>query len=745
MSKTVNLIAGKIFSAESADEISFGNDFYEIFFSKINGQCTCIEDKLTQKIVAGSHSCCKPGFEITEGGTLGGPKPEKTPYYYVNGIVGQSTWGKDARYIGNSIVRTPLNVECHITFGDERWIVDQILTIVPRDPIIRIDIGITYLGEDETKLRKAVFSWPELPSWANTVNLPGRSILPELKLSDVPEDFCFDYAAYVHNMEKDYSIIVWGHDELFKLLNVINAKSGCVQVRNEHFAAGTFKRGCSLRYGRDYFSMCRGGFDKAVEIFRSHYPELGYDEELHICNWAKQAVIFEGFIGEILFEPEYRYAPYPTIADFKKDLPHIASLGFNTIQLMPKMPLPGYTVYNYQDIGGTHGGCSDKELKDFIQTAKSLRMKVIFDILMHGVSDAQCGRRGLERYTIRGKFFECWRDNESEVNPYRAEHPEWFRKGEDGDFHFLHTWNFDFEDDALSQMFTSHLIRCVKEFNVDGFRFDAPYWGRDANWSEDYPVWAGASATRTVKLLRNARKELRILDPEILWYSEEIQPEWRAFMDMTYTYDEIWLYHQTGRDGKPVICDGSINAKELAEWFYQRQTELPHEGATLQHHADSHDSWWHELESGFTRELYGRGPSEVMTAFNAFLDGAFLSFADAQKDNEDFLRKVLFLRNNIDAIKYGRCDFLNAYTDGEFVSALWREYKGKWVIPLFNFSSETVVCKVYSRKICGCANEIFTLYDIFGGGTIAEDIANDDLRNGISVTLGPYQTLLISK
>ena len=85
-------------------------------------------------------------------------------------------------------------------------------------------------------------------------------------------------------------------------------------------------------------------------------------------------------------------------------------LGFNTIQLMPQMPFPWYTVYHYDDLHGTYGGASDEELKDFISTAKSLGLRVILDIVVHGVADAQSrrvsdkqGRKRRRRSTVTGE------------------------------------------------------------------------------------------------------------------------------------------------------------------------------------------------------------------------------------------------------------------------------------------------------------------------------------------------------
>ena len=195
-------------------------------------------------------------------------------------------------------------------------------------------------------------------------------------------------------------------------------------------------------------------------------------------------------------------------------------------------------------------------------------------------------------------------------------------------------------------------------------------------------------------MLRDAEKELRSIHPELIWYTEHEHAEWRAFMDMTYTYEESWLLWRPEPDKKLPIYEGSISARKMALWFDLRRRTLPRRDIVLQHHIDSHDSWWNEADSAFGRDKFGRGPALLLTAFCMLTDGAFLAFAGAEKGCGEFFRRLLFLRRNLPALRSGRCDYLKITADHPSVLALYREFQGKFCIPVFNFSEETVKFKL---------------------------------------------------
>ena len=678
---------------ESEQWLIVRNGMIELGFSKSNGQLGYVADAVSGRVVMGSRESSFQSVELQEGGRLI-PLPPNYPHFYTDQPQEVQTWGAESRYLGYDVVRLPDGARFGISFGDARWRIEQQVTLKTRSPFARIDWKVTCCGESGTKLRKLVFRLPEIHDEKLLASLPGASAPPDTEIPEMPSLTYFKYGAFLRNREDTLTLGAWATDPHFMLLNKCTNHSGALDIVHEHYAAGRFEKGVSLLFGSDYIQVFHGTRDNAIENFREHYAEHGLSLDRGIAPAANNAAIWEGCVGAILFDPDFSYAPYPTLADFKADLPRIAMLGFNTIQLMPQMPFPWYTVYHYDDLHGTYGGASDEELKDFISTAKSLGLRVILDIVVHGVADAQSSRKGMERYAYRGRLFKAGAEKAEEVNRYRREHPEWFRYDENGDFHFLHTWDLDFDSPTLCRMFAEHLKRCAGEFGCDGFRIDAPYWGCEPNWNPSYPLWAGASFSRNVKMLRDAEKELRSIHPELIWYTEHEHAEWRAFMDMTYTYEESWLLWRPEPDKKLPIYEGSISARKMALWFDLRRRTLPRRDIVLQHHIDSHDSWWNEADSAFGRDKFGRGPALLLTAFCMLTDGAFLAFAGAEKGCGEFFRRLLFLRRNLPALRSGRCDYLKITTDHPSVLALYREFQGKFCIPVFNFSEETVKFKL---------------------------------------------------
>ena len=69
----------------------------------------------------------------------------------------------------------------------------------------------------------------------------------------------------------------------------------------------------------------------------------------------------------------------------------------------------------------------------------------------------------------------------------------------------------------------------------------------------------------------------------------------------------------------------------------------------------------------------------------------------AEKDNEEFFRKILSLRNSTPALAKGTCDYLKCNTGHPSVLALYREYNGAFCIPVFNFSEQPSPCRLRVR------------------------------------------------
>ncbi len=686
---------GGIFAGENENGLQLGNEFLTLFFSKRNGQLSAVAAP-DGNPVFGKPDEMFQSVKIASGGKLNS-YPPKFKHFYSLEPENMDESGGATVFRGWFSTRLPCGVEFIVVCEDPDWRIEQILEFEVRQPYVRIDWKITNRKNTEERLRALTFQLPELTFEKPLISLPGAISVPDSEPEKMPPLTYCKFGAFARNENDTFCAAAWTTDTDFMNLNRCSQKDGRVFFSQEHRCSGDLGKGDAIHFGSDYILLSGGSLNNAIESFRGHYRDKGLTDSTPRSPVARDAVIFEANVGAILFDPDFSYCPYPTLADFRSDLPRLRSLGFNTIQLMPKMPFPWYTVTQYDDFHGTYGGESDEELKEFIRNAHELGFRFLFDIVLHGAADAQSSRKGIERYQVRNRLFAAGLAS-GEVNPYRREHPDWFRYDENGGISFIHTWSLDFDSPELAKLFTDHLKQCVSEYGCDGFRFDAPYWGCEPNWRKGYPLFPGASFSRNVKLLRDAKNELLRFKPGLLWYTEHEHAEWRAFMDMTYTYEESWLLWRPAPGQKLPIYQGVIDAAKMARWFDLRRRVLPRSDIVLQHHIDSHDSWWNEADSAFARDKFGRAAARLLNVFCMFIDGAFLGYAGTEKGDEDFFRKMLAIRRENPVFTLGSCDYLKIGSGHPRVLAFFRKYREVESVLLFNFSEETSLCRIHGAE-----------------------------------------------
>ena len=234
-------------------------------------------------------------------------------------------------------------------------------------------------------------------------------------------------------------------------------------------------------------------------------------------------------------------------------------------------------------------------------------------------------------------------------------------------------------------------------------------------------------------MLRDAKETLLKFKPDLLWYTEHEHNTWRAFMDMTYTYEESWLLWRPEPGKKLPVYEGSIDARKMARWFELRRLVLPRRDIVLQHHIDSHDSWWAETDSAFGRDRFGTAQARLLTAFCMFIDGAFLAYAGAEKGEEEFFHQMLSFRNSMPVLNCGDCDYTKFCTDHPRVLAFYRKYQEDECILLFNFNEET------SRfTLCGAdAKNERKFIDLL-------DEKEYTVREGLSLEMKPNSLMILS-
>lgn len=165
-----------------------------------------------------------------------------------------------------------------------------------------------------------------------------------------------------------------------------------------------------------------------------------------------------------------------TFEEFRRDvLPHVARLGYNTLQIMALQEHPyygsfGYQVSNFFALSSRFG--APEEFKALVDAAHGLGISVIMDIVHSHSVDNEAEGLG---------FFDGREDLYFYSGP-QGRHPAWGSRC------------FDYGKDETKFFLLSNCKYWLEEYMLDGFRFDGVtsmlYWdhglGKDFNGYENY-------------------------------------------------------------------------------------------------------------------------------------------------------------------------------------------------------------------------------------------------------------------
>lgn len=191
--------------------------------------------------------------------------------------------------------------------------------------------------------------------------------------------------------------------------------------------------------------------DEETKIFSAQVwnPPTTYGWKHRSPPKVEYPLIYEAHIG--MATSGQKVGSY---AEFRKNvLPRIASLGYNTIQLMAIQEHPyygsfGYQVSNYFAPSSRFG--TPEELKGLIDAAHELGIAVVLDIVhSHAVKNEA---EGLARFD--GTDYQ------------------YFHRGAKGDHPVWDSRCFDYGKDDVINFLLSNCKYWLEEFRFDGFRFD---------------------------------------------------------------------------------------------------------------------------------------------------------------------------------------------------------------------------------------------------------------------------------
>lgn len=421
------------------------------------------------------------------------------------------------------------------------------------------------------------------------------------------------------------------------------------------------------------FNLDRGDFERVREQWPAWASRYGLTSPNDPPSWIHGAGIYEVQIGTSYFWKNNAYCRYKEISDLIADLDRVQSLGFSVIQLMPRQPYPSYNVHDYADVTISYG--QESELRELVGLCHSRGMRVILDVLLHGVLDNEsidAAVQGVIDGPIYSEleneigdtfatdvndeverdihwsrhildFSDYWRAGSPKRTPLQDQHPDWFATDSAGKVGGVYTKAFDARNPSWQRYFRESMMNLIRNYDVDGFRFDAPTYNFFANWAPWAKSRAFMSPLGCIPLFVDMRHDIKREKPDALLYTEPSGLLLRRSMDVNYNYDEQWLVSalMSGSAAERAVRNG----RDFMIWIQDRDDFLPI-GAQTAHHIDSHDTfWWPQWGKKWRREQFSIAATQALAASFLALDGPYMMFTGGEEGIEEALGQLLTFRN----------------------------------------------------------------------------------------------------
>ncbi len=234
---------------------------------------------------------------------------------------------------------------------------------------------------------------------------------------------------------------------------------------------------------------------------------MRYEEN---AAWVKNAVVYEVF--PLMFGPEGSGTvtnPGNKFNEIREELDYIAAMGFNAIWFMPIMHNQfmdglsgGYNIIDFYNVDPKLG--TNDDFRALVERAHELGLRIILDLTPNHVSPVHPWVESLRQEGAFSSFIQTTPSNHDRGLDGRGPNlPEiWHVEGGrnlyrkyDG---FGDLANLNWDDDDLQAALLDVIAYWVREFDIDGWRFDV-YWGP---WRRYGPERFGRPIRELMKRLR---------------------------------------------------------------------------------------------------------------------------------------------------------------------------------------------------------------------------------------------------
>lgn len=615
-------------------------------------------------------------------------------------------------------------------------------------------------------------------SWV--VNAPGNRLRRDLPLKDMPSSTpvagiggLAGSAGLVAltDEESASTLVVWARSkdefpappEGGRAESVLSVEDHGVQLVHSTGLAAASTAETDLHQDGIALDLLGGDFGAVIGSVPRWFADLGITTPVDSPEWTRGATIYEAQIGTSIFAGgSWTYSPYPEVSDLYADLPRVAAMGFDTIQIMPRQPFPSYNVVDFDDVDLSYG--DETQLRQVVQWCHEHGIKVIVDVLLHGVIDresiteaADAVRSGPWAHLVGADaaevdglklddeqqrelswsrhvidFEESWREGSAQRHPLCVEHPEWFCTDSSGRVIGIYTKAFDMSNPQWQEYFSDAMTALVERLDIDGFRFDAPTYNAFPNWGPRTRTRASLQTLGCVSLFTHLRERLHALDPELMLYTEPNGALLRQSMDLNYNYDEKWLPSSLFHPDDPRHVGGIRSGREFARWLSDRDRTLP-SGAVTAHHIDSHDTFWWPLPgSKWRREQFGMDAARALMCAFALSGGPYMMFVGGEAGMEEMVARVNRLRSERRELSRGRHTFGEVECSSDAIFSVTHEDGELCSVVLVNMSSREVRADI---RLAQPGGRLVDLLDVDGQPF--------ELGASPAVVFGPYQARLL--
>lgn len=403
----------------------------------------------------------------------------------------------------------------------------------------------------------------------------------------------------------------------------LKVTEGTGSVRADHTVNTTFhpRPDRTERFGSQLIAVTHGSWRETLRQGRDLYNLIGLRPPEDMRQATADAVIYSAHPGGTI---DSSFRDVGGFRQFTEYLPQLKRLGVNVLWLLPIWKGPVYAPIDYYSLDPRLG--TQAELKTLVDTAHSLGIRVLGDLIPHGPR---------------------------EESGLAAQHRDWICSNEDGSMAYW--WGCLYSDYAhpgWQKYMGDHAADWVKRVGLDGYRVDCAGGGRP-NWrpygtnrESMSGICGGLGVLRAARESMNAvpREATAPGDSGHMLLAEAGGPVLLRYADMYYDWP---LCSYILREYPTTRTEDFV--PRLAKWLDNEQFWMPEDGHAL-HFLENHDTVR-------ARMAFGAGPERALMALCAFIPGTPFVYHFQETGLAPYLQRLYELRRERPELTRGDADY----------------------------------------------------------------------------------------